>query len=247
MHFRVVLVEPQTDGNVGAVARSMANFGFKELCMVSPCELTDEAYKRAKHAGYILENALVVDSFEKAIDGCFLVVGTTGIITYGEGHFARIPMTAREFAEKSVELEESVALVFGREDSGLSQEQILRCDVLVNIPAHDDYPIMNLSHAVTVLLYELFCLQGKPSNPRPTSEHEKELLFGHFLKLLDAIDYPDHRKEKTNVMFRRMMGRSVPTKWEYHTIMGVLGRAAGKIRRLEGKKVEKGEVFGDDD
>lgn len=245
VNYRVVLVEPQNDGNVGAVARSMGNFGFKELCMVSPCEITDEGYKRAKHAGHILRNAILVDSFEEAIKDCYLVVGTSGIITKGEGHFARIPITPREFAEKTTELEEKVALVFGREDLGLSQEQLLRCDILVNIPSHDEYPILNLSHAVTIVLYELFALQGKPSNPNPSSEGEKEQMYRFFSDLLETIDYPKFRREKTDVMFRRMMGRAIPSRWEYHTIMGVLGDAAKKIRRLEREKeiskAEKGK------
>jgi tRNA/rRNA methyltransferase len=231
--FKVVLVEPQNDGNVGAVARSMANFGFKELTMVSPCPITEEAFKRAKHANYILSDALVVDDFEKAIDDCFLVVGTSGIITLGEGHYARIPLTPRELAERTKDHEERVALVFGREDMGLTQEQLLRCDLLVNIPAHDEYPILNLSHAVTVVLYDLFALQGAPSKPNPATEREKELMFRYFSDLLEAIRYPSFRREKTNVMFRRMMGRSVPTKYEFYTIMGVLGDAVKRIKRLE--------------
>jgi tRNA/rRNA methyltransferase len=231
--FKVVLVEPQNDGNVGAVARSMANFGFKELTMVSPCPLTEEAFKRAKHANYILRDAVVIDDFEKAIEDCFLVVGTSGIITQGEGHYVRIPLTPRELAERTQEHEERIALVFGREDMGLTQEQLLRCDLLVNIPAHDEYPILNLSHAVTVLLYELFAVQGAPSKPNPATEQEKELLFQYFSDLLEAVRYPSFRREKTNVMFRRMMGRAVPTKYEFYTIMGVLGDAVKLIERLD--------------
>ncbi|MCE5295697.1 MAG: RNA methyltransferase [Euryarchaeota archaeon] len=236
--FRVVLVEPQTDGNVGAVARSMGNFGFKELCMVSPCEITDEAYKRAKHGGDILRNASVVTSFEDALKDCYLVVGTSGIITHGDAHFVRIPITPKEFAEKSVGLEENVALVFGREDIGLTQEQLYRCDLLVNIPSSDDYPTLNLSHAVTILLYEIFTLQGKPSNTRPSSDDQKELMFKFFLEVLEAINYPKFRRKKTEVMFRRMMGRAVPSRWEYYTIMGVFGGSAKKIRRLEIENAE---------
>lgn len=89
--YRVVLVSPMHEGNVGAVARSMANFGFHELYMVDPCDLGDEAYKRAKHAGHILDDSKVVDSFEDALEGCSLVVGTSGKVTEGEKHFIRIP------------------------------------------------------------------------------------------------------------------------------------------------------------
>jgi tRNA/rRNA methyltransferase len=237
--FRIVLVEPQTDGNVGAVARSMGNFGFDRLFMVSPCELTEEAFKRAKHGGYILRGATTVSSFEEAIEGCFFVVGTSGIITYVDKHFIRIPITPRELADKMKDQEDEVALVFGREDIGLTQEQLTRCDILVNIPTNEEYPTMNLSHAATILMYEIFASHGKPSNPKKATEAEKDKMFEFFDSLLDAIDYPEHRRKKTSIMFRRMMGRAVPTSWEFHTLMGVIGDAAKRIRRLEKSKEEK--------
>lgn len=232
---RVVLVSPRNDGNVGAVARSMANFGLRELCMVNPCELTDEAFKRAKHAGDILRSARTVTSFEEALEDASLIVGTSGIVTQGEKHFVRIPMTPRQLAERLVDFEEEMVILFGPEDTGLAQEQLLRCDILVHIPAHEDYPILNLSHAVTVVLYELFESKVSLEVPRKANGVEKEKLLLFFDELLDAIDYPDFRKEKTKVMFRRLMGRAVPTKWEFYTIMGVLGDAAKKIRCMEKK------------
>src|SRR5512137_1502796 len=99
--FRVVLVSPKHDGNVGAVVRAMGNFGFDDLWMVSPCEITEEAYKRAKHAGDILRGAKVADSLDRAIEGCDLVVGTSGIVTAGEKHYVRIPISPKEFAERT--------------------------------------------------------------------------------------------------------------------------------------------------
>ena len=230
---RVVLVEPMHDGNVGAVARAMANFGFKELCMVDPCELTEEAYKRAKHAGYVLENALVVQGFEEAVRGCDLVVGTSGIVTAGPRHFVRIPETPRAFASKIKDHEGTVAVVFGPEDLGLTQEQLERCDMLVHIPSDPDYAVLNLSHAVSIVLYEMFLTRDRPYHPAVATIEEKEKLFEFFHNLLVAIDYPDYRRDKTETMFRRMMGRAVPTKWEFYTIMGVIGDA---YRIIEGKK-----------
>jgi TrmH family RNA methyltransferase len=161
------------------------------------------------------------------------VVGTSGIITYGDKHFIRMPITPRELAVRIRDQEDEVALVFGREDIGLTQEQLTHCDILVNIPANEEYPILNLSHAATILMYEIFAGHGKPSNPKKATEHEKEKMFEFFDSLLDSIDYPEHRREKTSIMFRRMMGRAVPTSWEFHTIMGVIGDAAKKIKRLE--------------
>ena len=237
--FRVVLVEPEHDGNIGAVARSMANFAFDDLCMVNPCPIGEEAYKRAKHAGYVLERAAIVDTFDEAVRDCSLVVGTSGVITFGPKNYARIPLGARELAERTADNDGCIALVFGREGTGLTQEELARCDILVHIPSDDGYPTLNLSHAVTIVLYEIYQAAGH-KNPRPTaaSEEERELLYKFFHELLIAVDYPDFRRENTEVMFRRMMGRSVPTKYEFYTIMGVIGDAAKLIdgrKKLPGK------------
>ena len=98
--FRVVLVNPKTDGNVGAVARIMGNFGFKELWLVDPCEITDEARKRAKHANHILDEARVVDSLDEALDSVSMVVGTSGIVYPA----AAIPFLGKQNGAKLVEV-----------------------------------------------------------------------------------------------------------------------------------------------
>jgi tRNA/rRNA methyltransferase len=229
--FKVVLVNPQHDGNIGAVARALGNFNFDDLVLVNPCPLTDEAYKRAKHAGDILNHAMVTKDLSQALSDCSLVVGTTGIITHGPKHYLRIPITPRELAERTKDHEGKIALLFGREDLGLSQEELKRCDILVHIPSSSQYPVLNLSHAVIILLYELFQVRHKQGHPQPATEEERELLYQFFRELLDAIDYPDFRKENTEIMFRRMMGRAVPTKYEFYTIMGVIGDAAKTIKK----------------
>jgi tRNA/rRNA methyltransferase len=227
---KVVLVGPRVDGNVGAVARSMANFGFSELCLVDPCPLTDEAFKRAKHANYILRGAQVVNSLEEAIADCFHVVGTSGIVTTGEKHYIRIPLTPKELAERLKGVEEKVAVVFGPEDTGLRQGDLARCDLLVSIPSHQDYPVLNLSHAVAVVLYELYQGSVHVPSPKKASERERDKLYEFFDDLLDAIGHPEFRRERTSIMFRRMMGRALPSRWEFHTIMGVFKDATKLIR-----------------
>ena len=218
---RVVLVGPKFEGNVGAVARCMANFDVTELYLVNPCELGDTAFNRSKHGSQILENAVTVTSMEEAVDGCFLVIGTS------------VPV--REFAESARGYDEKIALVFGREDIGLLQTELNRCDVLITIPASEEYPIMNLSHSVGVVLYEMFQSEHVPKRCLPADSREKELMFQFFGDLLEEIGYMEARREATTVMFRRMMGRSIPTKYEYNTIMGVFGDAA-KIIRAGGRK-----------
>ncbi|MDR0791154.1 MAG: RNA methyltransferase [Methanomassiliicoccaceae archaeon] len=228
-NVRIVLVEPKFDGNIGAVARSMANFDLDELYLVSPCEIGDDAYRRAKHGSHVLKDARTVDTLDDAVEGCFLVVGTSGIVTKGEKNYVRVPIAVEEFANRMTGYDEKVAILFGREDIGLLQDELARCDLLITVPASDSYPVLNISHAAAIVMYEIS--QCAATAPTPADLEEKERMFAFFDGLLDAIDYPEQRRENTSIMFRRLMGRAVPTKWEYNTIMGVFGDASKIIKR----------------
>lgn len=228
--IRIVIVGPKYEGNVGAIARSMANFDLKELYLVNPCELGDDAYRRSKHGSSILDDVHIVDTLEQAVEGCFMVVGTSGVTTKGDRNYTRVPVSVREFAQHCRGYPEKIAVVFGREDIGLLQDELNMCDVLIHIPTGEEYPIMNLSHAANIVMYEFFMAEETPRRPEPADYHEKCLMFDFFGDLLDAIDYPVNRRDSTSVMFRRMMGRAVPTKYEYNTIMGVFGDASKIIK-----------------
>ena len=223
--FRVVLVEPLNDGNIGAIARSMKNFGLEELVLVRPCAVGEEATKRAMHGIDILKKAKTVFAEDEALKGVSFIAATSGVSTTNEKNFSRISLSAKEFAEKIKDAEGTVALLFGREDFGLDKEVIRKCDFLVSIPANPSYSILNISHAAAILFYELFSSGVVKWEPRLAGEMEKEKLYEYFAMLLDAVDYPPHKKEKTQVMFRRLIGRAVPTTWEFHTLMGVLDGA----------------------
>jgi len=213
--FRIVLVGPKFPGNVGAVARSMANFGLRDLVLVNPsCELDDDAFRRAKHGSFILDNARIVHDMDEAVP-------------------------AREFAEGCRGYQEKIALVFGREDIGLLQEELERCDVLVWVPTGDEFPILNLSHAATIVMYEMYQADHVPRKPLPANREQKERLFSTFDDLMEEVAYPENRRHGTRVMFRRMMGRSIPSEYEFRTIMGVLGDAVRIIRN--GKPWEKNQ------
>ncbi len=230
---RVVLVEPKNEGNVGAVARAMKNFGAQDLVLVNPCPLGAEARQRAMHGMDILQAARSVSDLSAALKGADLVAGTSGVDTESEKRFARIAVAPRDFAAKVQEMDGRLALLFGREDFGLSDEELNRCDLLVTIPAAREYPILNLSHAATILLYDLYAVKAPRRKARETSGLEKETLHASFADLLDATNYPFHKKARTKVMFRRLVGRAVPSTWEFHALMGVFERATKRIRRLE--------------
>jgi TrmH family RNA methyltransferase len=165
-----------------------------------------------------------------------LVAGTTGIATKSEKKFLRIALPPRDFAERVAAMDGTVALLFGREDFGLLDDELGRCDLLVSIPSSPRYPILNLSHAAVVVLYELFAAK-RPKGPlRKASAAEKEVLHGAFAELMEETEYPPHKKARTKVMFRRLVGRAVPSKWEFHALMGVIHRASKRIQRLERKR-----------
>ena len=234
--FRVVLIEPLNDGNIGAIARSMRNFGLEELVLVRPCAVGEEAVKRAMHGIDILKNARTVFTDEEALKGIDFMAATSGVDTINEKNFTRISMPPKEFAEKVRGTEGKIALLFGREDFGLDKQLIKRCDFLVTIPASPNYSILNISHAAAILFYEIFSAGVVRWEPRKAGEVEKEKLYEYFSMLLDAIDYPPHKKEKTKVMFRRMVGRAVPSTWEFHTLMGVID---GAVKRSTAGEMPK--------
>jgi len=231
--FRVVLVRPQSEGNIGAVARAMMNFGLKELVLVDPeCDVGTEARRRAMHASEaVLDRAKVYKSLGRALAGAAMVVGTTGVKTKNAKKFGRIALTPREFVGKIRFFDGTVAILFGQEDFGLDRETISKCDMLVTIPASEEYPIMNISHAASVIFYELFQADAHIWKSGKAERLEIGLLVKQFESLLNAIDYPEHKRKKTTVMFRRMLGRAVPSKWEYHTTMGVLKDAIRKAKK----------------
>lgn len=243
--YRIVLVGPKFPGNVGAVARSMANFGLRDLVLVDPsCELNDDAYCRAKHGSFLLDGVRIVDTLDEAVEDCFLVAGTSGVTTKGESNYTRIPVPVREFAENTRGYRERIALVFGREDIGLLQEELERCDVLVWVPTGDEYPILNLSHAATIAMYEMYQAEHVPPKTRPASREQKERMFAAFDDLMEEVRYPENRRNGTRVMFRRMMGRAIPSEYEFRTIMGVIGDAARMLRNGKPWEKERGGPAG---
>ena len=235
-HFYVVLVEPKNSGNIGAVARAMMNFDMEHLYLVNPCELDNVCYARAMHATTILDNARSFSCFEDAVKDLDYLAATSSIESKTDKRHLRNPMLLEDFSEKIFDVKGKIGLVFGREDYGLFNEEIAACDIMVRIPTSDTYLSLNLSHAVTIVLYSLYLRKASiPPRRRAIGSLEKQKLFEFFAQLLDDIEYQPHKKEHTKIMFKRMMGRAMPSKWEYHTFMGVLSKTLGKIKQKERK------------
>lgn len=208
----------------------MANFDFENLFLVNPCKINDECYARAMHASKILDDSKIFKSFNEAIKKIDFLVATSSIESKNDKKHLRNAVILEEFSEKIFEIDGNIGLIFGREDYGLLNEEIARCDVMLKIPTSDNYPSLNLSHAVGLILYSLFIKNQISTKKRIISKIEKDKLNSFYKELLDLINYPEHKKQKTEVMFKRIMGRAMPSKWEYHTLMGVLSKSIELIK-----------------
>ena len=228
----IVLVNPQIDGNIGAVARSMLNFGFTDLRIVGrSSDWSDEVRNRAKNAQIVLENTLCVETFQDAISDCSIVVGTSGKREDGDKTAMRHFLLPEELPSRLSEVVEGrVALVFGPEGKGLLNEELSMCDLLVTIPTWEGYPILNLSHAVTVICYSWF-ISSERSIPFGAEERllEPELrirLRQEIARLTKNMPAKEHRRKGIEETLVRVILRGLPKDDEIHRLLGVISEAA---------------------
>lgn len=235
-NIRVVLVEPEGEINVGLIARVMKNFGFKDLVIVNPKFPLERAKKYASHGIDVLSEAKVVKSLDEALKGVSLIVVTSCKASSGDD-ILRTPLTLKEFAEKIANYNGVVAIVFGRESVGLRREEIKRGDVLLTIPASPDYPSLNLSHAVAIVLYEIFSKLSKGHIPelQLPKPDETEILHRKMEEAVKSLSMPEHKKIKTIMTLKRVFGRSVLTAHETHVLIGF-------FRKICLKRMKKSEA-----
>ena len=234
----VVVVEPETPGNVGTIARAMKNFGLSELKLVDPPELDPdgEAYGFAGHAREdVLPNAEEV-TFDEIVEN-YHTVGCTAITGEDSRRHVRFPFKSPvELRESLSAVRTRTALVFGREGRGLHNREIERLDEVCSIPASGEYPVLNLGQAATILFYELRELTVDETQ-LPEVDHYRadepdiERLYDYFAAFLDAQAYNERKRDKTQRLFRRLVGRAHPTDREVHTLLGVFRQATDRLDR----------------
>jgi tRNA/rRNA methyltransferase len=230
--IRVVLVEPQYEGNVGSVCRAMKNFGFSDLVLIRPCKLDNFAKAMASHAQDLLAAARIVDTFEEAVEGANLLVATTGKPGSHFNSHIRYPFyNPKELCAMLENKSGTVALIFGREDYGLPNDIVEKCDIVAYVPTSSEYPIMNLAQATSIFLYELSGFTG--GNVALADPKMMGRLYDHYGKLLEEINYPEHKKDKTLMMLRRIYGRAMLNRREYYTMMGVLHEIGLALERAK--------------
>ena len=233
--IRIVLVAPRNPLNIGAAARAMSNFGFTELFLVNPYDLAFKEARSAVRAHYILEAAQVFDSLAPAVAGCTLVVGTTAV-----GHRdLHLPLYRLEAAAQLIREhagEGKLALLFGSEKFGLSNDDMSHCHWLLRIPTREEHGSMNLGQAVAICLYELRRSAAQENTrfaPAPvaaTDDYERLTVL-----LLDALVRSGYVNEKTSssteIKIRRLVRRlSIPAA-DAETWLGMFRQILWKVKQ----------------
>ena len=242
-NIRVVLVNTSHPGNIGGAARAMKNMGLSRLVLVDPRDFpSPEAEARASGASDVLENAQVVATLEEALVGCTVVLGTSA-----RDRSLPWPLVdPRECGEKVIDEAgqgKQIALVFGREHAGLTNDELQRCHFHVHIPSDPDFSSLNLAAAVQVLGYEVRMAWLAGNRPPAAAAADKteelatsdemERFYGHLQDTLVDIAFLDPEKPRhLMARLRRLFGRSAVNKSEMSILRGIL---------TETQKVARGE------
>jgi len=244
-HISVVLVETVQPGNIGSAARAMSNMGLSRLRLVRPRGvLSSECLKMAGKAVDIVTGAAVFDSLQEALEDQNIVIATTSSRDRAAKQRLYSP---REVAPLVLEYTatQKVALVFGSEKRGLTDDHLALCQYLVTIPAHPGHPVLNLAQAVMVLAYEIYNGQEFDLSPRDVlaSQQMRDEMFEHLEKTLLRIGFlsssnPGHIMNS----IRRFLGKAELMPRDIQIIRGILTQMewfAEEGHKLEAEKVRK--------
>lgn len=238
----VVLVNPKVPGNIGWSARGMKNMGLCRLALVDPVEYEFEEAKTFAYAAEdVLEAARIFDSLQEALRDAAIAVGTTRRI----GRRRRATYFLRDVAPRIVSAARTnaVAVVFGNEERGLSSAELSLCDTVVTIPEETDYPSLNLSHAVTIVCYELYVASQGDSFPPLLDLAPREKVQGmyeHVRRTLAELGFGKaggrDLLEKVMISLKGLFGRTGLEGHDVNAIRGICRRVEEKLRLLPDRR-----------
>ena len=244
-NIRIVLVNTSHPGNIGGVARAMKNMGLSRLYLVAPRQYPDEqAEWRAASALDVLETAVVTETLEQAIGDCQFVVGTSA-------RERRIPwplLDPRGCAQRMAQASagEQVAVLFGREDRGLTNEELKACNLHLHVPTSEDYSSLNLAMAVQIVCYELRMLLAAPDLPVSadqqwdtpfTTRENMERFYAHLEETLTDIEFLDPAAPRQLMArLRRLYNRVRLDEMELNILRGILTETQKWVRRVRDRE-----------
>ncbi|MGC9976174.1 MAG: RNA methyltransferase [Thermodesulfovibrionales bacterium] len=246
-----VLVEPKEPGNIGASARAIKNMGFKNLCLVKPpAEMSAEGRWFARNAHDVLDSAEVHDSVDEAIVDKSIIVGTTRRVGKSRGVILPVEEAATRLC--AIASSNKVAILFGREAKGLSNDEVKECGFMITIPSSRIQPSLNLAQAVLIVAYELAkCGQGLKDGRGISSVKNKydnstlkEYLAEHgvvdhlYVRISSALEFLEYiprgdknLREKIITNLKHFIGRAGLTEWEINMLQGICTQIEKKVVR----------------
>jgi tRNA/rRNA methyltransferase len=235
VQVRIVLVEPLEAGNVGATARAMKNFGFHDLWIVGGKQerIDDVSAWWAVGALEIVQNATRVDTLEAALADCHLTVATTAAARGRQVYDHLEPAGVARLANEQLGDEHRIAIVFGREKSGLTGREVMLCQRTSSIPTWPEYPTMNLAVSVAIFCYELGRgLRPAPAPREPATQQLVHRLTRQTRELLETIGYfGDKNPDRMCAELQAIVGRSALTTREASLLLAMVRKLSADSRR----------------
>jgi len=231
--IRLVIVEPEGAYNVGFIARLVKNFEVDEFYIVNPkCDL-EEAKKFSARGIEVLEKkAKIVSSFDDAIKDADIKIATSSIAD-NKGDLIRKSIRPWDL-EKFIGNDKRTALIFGRESVGLTREEIMKSDFLLFVPANPEYPVLNLSHAVSIVLYEIWRIKSKSSTSSISADVIKLIeKYSRDITELIMETKSEEEIEKTKILFRRVLLKGVNDNEEGMALVRLLRKIYVKLGKKE--------------
>ena len=235
---KIILIETSNSGNIGSTLRAMKTMGFGSLCLVNPKEFpSEEVTALAANASDLIDTVQVVNTLEEALDGCNLVIGTSS-------RDRKVPWPNESITSASpkiiVEAEKNntVAILFGREDRGLTNDELQRCNLHVHIPANEDYPVLNVAMSVQVVCYQLLIdrtLESEIKNnqhwdvPLAEANHINRLIE-HFTDVAEKLEvFNKGNPRQIGARIKRLFTRVGLDEMEVNFMRGFLAAVEKKL------------------
>lgn len=236
--IRIVMVETTHPGNIGAAARAMKTMRQRRLYLVNPKIFPSvDVTARAAGADDLLAEAVVCESLQEAVKDCVFVVGTTA-------RDRRIPwpvLTPREGTKKILEVAGTgdVAILFGRENSGLNNEDLELCNLVLQVPANPEYSSLNVASAVQIICYEIMqsslsATELEKQEAPPATAEEMQQFYRHFEEVMTEVGFYNPDKPRRLIRrIKRLFNRAQPDQKEINMLRGFLAGVQEKIKKKE--------------
>jgi len=236
---KIILIETSNSGNIGSVLRAMKTMGFKNLCLVNPKKFpSDEVKALAANAKDMIDDVVVVHTLDKALSDIDFVVGTSSRIR--KVPWPNEPLnTVAPQINKIIESKTNVGILFGREDRGLTNDELQRCNLHMHIPANEEYPVLNLAMAVQVVCYQIYIDSLSKKSlvkndnwdvPKAKSNHVKRLIE-HFISVAEELEvFNKGNPRQIGARIKRMFTRIGLDEMEVNFLRGFLAATEEKLK-----------------